>query len=158
MAGVMIAGLGENKSNTMLAELAKTTFLPTVKTAMDAEQQKQLAIQTARQTASADKEAQKKKFQTAKAAMFKCFAEKSDRLSAAKNTRANTIADSVLIGCQNHADAFFDRLFENSRASAEVKNQQKAIALNETYRMAIIKRVLATRKSARITPATGTSQ
>ena len=158
MAATMIGFLGEKKSNAMLAELAKTTFLPTVKAAVIDEKQKQIARKASAQTARTQKHTSEKNLQTAKTAMFQCFAEKSDRLSAAKSTQANTIADSVLIGCQNRADAFFDLLLENSKASSEVKNQQKSIALNETYRMAIIKRILATRKNAAVSTAAGETQ
>ena len=158
MASAMIGFLGEKKSNAMLAELAKTTFLPAVKAAVIDEKQKQIARKASAQTASTQKHTSEKNLQTAKTAMFQCFAEKSDLLSAAKSTQPNTIADSVLIGCQNRADAFFDLLFENSKASSEVKSQQKSIALNETYRVAIIKRVLATRKNAAVSTATGETQ
>ena len=154
MAGVLIGGLGEKRSNTMLAELAKTTFLPTVKAAMVSEKDQQIVVKTAR----VEKLSEEKNLENAKAAMFRCFSEKSDRLSAAKSTSAHTIADSVLIGCQNHSDAFFDLLFAHSKAGVLVKQQQKNIALNETYRMAIIRRVLATRKTTEIKTATGVAQ
>lgn len=159
MASVMIDGLGEEKSNAMLAELAKTTFLPSVNAAMIAEKQNQRARQMARQTAEADKQSKEKRLKMAKSTMFQCFVQKADRLSVAINTRAHTIADSVLAGCQDHSDVFFDLLLENSKARADVKEQQKNIALNETYRMAIIKRILATRKSTHVTKkAAGASQ
>ncbi len=150
MAGVLIGGLGEKKSNAMLIELAKTTFLPTVEAAISVEKEKQRS----KQMATAERETAEKSLETAKAAMFSCFSQKTDRLSAAKSTLANTIADSVLIGCQNKSDAFFDLLFANSKASPQVKQQQKNIALNETYRVAIIRRVLATRKNIQIKTAT----
>ena len=85
--------------------------------------------------------------------MFKCFVAKTDRLSVARSTRAETIADSVIIGCQNTADAFFDLLLANSKASPAVKLREKNIALNEIYRQAIIKRVLVTRGKAKIQTA-----
>ena len=151
MAGVLIGGLGEEKSNAMLGELAKTTFLPTVKAAIDVETNKRTvaAQKSDRKTSS------RQALQTAKAAMFHCFSQKTDLLSAAKSTGANTIADSVIIGCQNKSDAFFDLLLANSKATAQVKQEQKYIALNETYRVAIIRRVLASRKPTQIKTATG---
>jgi len=153
MAGVLIGGLGEEKSNAMLAELVKTTFLPTVKSAIDVVENEKRAVA---QRVGA-KDAAQAKMQTAKSQMFACFAQKTDRLSVAKTTGANTIADSVIIGCQNKSDAFFDLLFANSKATSQEKLKQKNIALNETYRVAIIKRVLASRKTTQVKTATGTS-
>lgn len=154
MAGVLIGGLGEKRSNVMLTELAKTTFLPTVRAAISAEKSKQQA----RGELAKQKQVDENSLEVAKTAMFNCFAQKTDLLSVAKATPANTIADSVLIGCQNKADAFFDLLFANSKANAQEKHKQKNIALNETYRVAIIRRVLATRQNPKIKTAVGSAQ
>lgn len=145
MAGVMMGGLGEKKSNAMLIELAKTTFLPSVKTAM--------AEENSVQQAKARQVSKVQSLGTAKAEMFRCFSDRTDRLSVAKNTQANTIADAVLIGCQKQSDVFFELLFANSKASPQVKLQQKNIALNETYKIAIIRRVLVSRKPSQIKTA-----
>ncbi len=145
MAGVLIGGLGEKRSNAMLTELARTTFLPPVKIALQEQRIKQITI-AARTTSTANLEA-------AKADMFQCFSERTDRLTIAKNTQANTIADAVLAGCRAKSDAFFDLLFAGSKASPQVKQQQKNIALNETYKIAIVRRVLATRKPSQVKTA-----
>ena len=145
MAGVLIGGLGEKKSNIMLTELAKTTFLPPVAAAL-AEKRK---IQVAQATVVSKQQ----NLTAAKQEMFRCFSQRTDRLSVAKNTQANTIADAVLAGCKTQSDAFFDLLFANSKASSQVKRQQKNIALNETYKIAIIRRVLATRKPPKVRTA-----
>ncbi len=145
MAGVLVGGLGEKKSNAMLAELAKTTFLPSVKIA--------LAVEKKTQIAKVVRVTQEQKLETAKANMFRCFSERTDRLTVAKNTLANTIADAVLAGCKSKSDAFFDLLLANSKASPQVKQQQKNIALDETYKIAIIRRVMATRKPSQVKTA-----
>ncbi len=146
MAGVLIGGLGEKKSNAMLIELAKTTFLPTVTAVLQPKNNIKLA--------EAAQDADEEKLDTAKTVMFRCFSERADRLSVAKNTQANTIADAVLTGCHKQSDVFFDLLFAHSKASPQVKLQQKNIALNETYKIAIIRRVLATRKAPQVKTAT----
>ena len=145
MAGVLIGGLGEKRSNAMLTELARTTFLPPVEIALRELRVRQIAV-VAQTTSKANLEA-------AKAGMFQCFSERTDRLTIAKNTQANTIADAVLAGCQVKSDAFFDLLFANSKASSQIKQQQKNVALNETYKIAIIRRVLATRKPSQVKTA-----
>jgi len=147
MAGVLIGGLGEKQSNAILIELAKTTFLPTV----------QAALQTERNRSAATKGAKfsyDEKLQASKAAMFQCFSERTDRLAIARKTQPVTIADAVLASCQKQSDLFFDYLFANSKASQEVKLQQKTIALGETYKIAIIRRVLASRKTPQVKTAT----
>jgi len=146
MAGVLIGGLGEKRSNAMLTELAKTTFLPTVKAALEAGKEVQAA--------KVAEVSEDQKLQTAKADMFRCFSERTDRLSVARNIQANTIADAVLVSCRKSSDGFFDLLLVNSKASPQVKLQQKNIALNETYKIAIIRRVLATRKPSQVKTAT----
>jgi hypothetical protein len=154
MAGVLIGGLGEEKSNAMLRELAVTTFLPPVQGVLaSAQQKKQIQVERAQvKTSHANQVA------AAKSEMFKCFVERTDRLSVAQSTSANTIAGAVIAGCKPQTDLFFDLLLANSKARPQVKMQQKNIALNETYRQAIVKRVLATRGKAQIKTATGTGQ
>ncbi len=172
MAGVLIGGLGEEKSNVILKELAQTTFLPTVQQAMaklENGQPVQVAgpagqspkvLQTPTSQALASQTlAQNRKalIAVAKKQMFSCFIERTDRLSAARSTKANTIASAVIAGCERQSDAFFDNLFVNSKASPEVIRQQKNIALNDVYRRAIVKRILVTRGKAKLQTATGTS-
>ena len=167
MAGVLIGGLGQGKSNAILKELAQTTFLPTVRQAIatvekEKSQVAQAKAAAAARTAGLAKASSSRAVQTSastttsKAAMFKCFVERTDHLSAARSTQANTIASAVLAGCSPQADVFFAHLFANSKASQAVKKQQQAIALDEVYRQAIIKRVLVTRGRAKVQTATGT--
>ena len=158
MAGVLIGGLGEEKSNEVLKELAQTTFLPTVRQAMK-KSQTPLPVQAAQLPQSnTTTQAQNRKalIAVAKKQMFNCFIERSDRLSAARSTKANTIASAVIAGCKPQSDMFFDNLFATSKANPQVIEQQKNIALNEVYRQAIIKRVLVTRGKAKLQTATGT--
>jgi len=167
MAGVLIGGLGEEKSNVILKELAQTTFLPTVQQAM-AKLENGQPVQAAVPAGQAPQVLQPSTSQTlaqnraaliavAKKQMFSCFIERTDRLSAARSTKANTIASAVIAGCERQSDAFFDNLFVNSKASPQVIRQQKNIALNDVYRRAIVKRVLVTRGKAKLQTATGSS-
>lgn len=141
MAGVLIGGLGEKRSNVMLKELAHTTFLPTVRQAIaDHEQARQLA-----HSAIAAKQSQKRNAEQeltrAKATMFACFKTRADNLAVANGIDAGTVADAVIAGCRSEADRFFGFLFAKSRAGLDVKNAQKNLALKEIYRGAIIKRI-----------------
>ena len=156
MAGVLIGGLGEEKSNEILKELAQSTFLPSVKLAVKQSlpQPAQVAVQPSIATPLQNKKAL---ITLTKKQMFDCFIERTDRLSAAKSTQANTIASAVIAGCQRQSDMFFDNLFANSKANPQVIAQQKSIALNEVYRQAIVKRVLVTRGKAKLQTATGSN-
>jgi len=159
MAGVLIGGLGEEKSNEVLKELAQTTFLPTVRQALKTAQSAQPVLAAQRPPATSSTQAQNRKalIAIAKKQMFNCFIERSDRLSAARSTKANTIASAVIAGCKPQSDMFFDNLFAASKANPQVIEQQKNIALDEVYRQAIIKRVLVTRGKAKLQTATGTT-
>ena len=139
MAGVLIGGLGEQEANRVMRELAATTILPAV--------QKAVTFSTFRLQAKRVSVNRKSQLKQAKRDMFRCFTVKADRLSIARNISPDTIADAVIAGCRQTADKFFDILFANNRDNAVTLAAKKETALNETYRQAIVKRVVVMRRS-----------
>ena len=147
MAGVLLGGLGEAQANRIIRELATTTFLPAVKKVVTVAQ---FRLNARRAIVHRDQQ-----LASAKAQMFACFTTKADRLSVARTTSARVIAEAVIAGCRPQADAFFNLLFANVRERPAELQRKKNAALNETYREAIIRRVLLRRTPSKIKTATG---
>ncbi len=135
MAKVLVKGLGQGKSDKIIRELAKSTFLPAVK---------KVAVRLASSNKATGKPSLT--IEQTKTAMLSCFIENADRMSASKIADSEYIANQTLGNCRQFSDRFFAELFARYPGNQQLQQARKDQALNLAYKTAIIKRVDIIRK------------
>ncbi len=131
-------GLGKNRYDKAMAELQRSTFLPTATAALD-----RVHAATPRQTAPkmTATGSEPPNIEAAKQAMFDCFNREADALALQNPAAAPLLAREVVARCDEPTRSFFEALFVAYPVDKKAHDASIRIAVEQNYMPAIAARI-----------------